>query len=193
MRCSIARSLGLLVCISVSSNCFAHGFTGSGLLHPLTGWDHALAMLAVGAWSAQLGGRAIYVVPACFVLLMLLGAILGLSGWHLLGSVEVLVALSVLLMGLAIGANRRLMLVPAGVAVGLFGCCHGLAHGAEIPKAINQATYIGGILVTTAGLHLVGAVGAVLLTEHRGGQKALQLLGFVTALAGCWLLAITIH
>jgi urease accessory protein len=189
MRSSIAGPLGLIAGMAVSSNCLAHGFAGSGLLHPLTGWDHALAMLAVGAWSAQLGGRAIYIVPACFVLLMLLGALLGLSGWHLPGSVEALVALSVLLLGLAIGANRRLALVPAGVAVGLFGCCHGLAHGTEIPKAVNQAVYIGGFLVTTAGLHLVGAVGAVLLTEQRGGQQALRRLGFLTALAGGWLLA----
>jgi urease accessory protein len=193
MRSSIAGPLGLLAGMAVSSNCHAHGFAGSGLLHPLTGWDHALAMLAVGAWSAQLGGRAIYVVPACFVLLMLLGALLGLGGWHLLGSVEALVALSVLLLGLAIGANRRLALLPAGAAVALFGCCHGFAHGAEIPQAVNQATYIGGILVTTAGLHLVGAVGAVLLTEQQSGQKTLQLLGFLTALAGGWLLNLSLH
>lgn len=62
-----------LFLLLVSQPCAGHGFSGSGLLHPLTGLDHALAMLAVGAWSAQLGGRALYIVPGCFMSMMLLG------------------------------------------------------------------------------------------------------------------------
>ena len=60
----------------------AHGFAGSGWLHPLTGIDHMCAMVAVGAWSAQIGGKAIWRVPAAFVVAMLIGGIVGFE--HLL-------------------------------------------------------------------------------------------------------------
>src|SRR5262245_64367776 len=82
----------------------AHGFAGSGWLHPLTGPDHMLAMLAVGAWSAQLGGRAIWTVPTAFVCAMAVGGMAALRGWLLPGT-EILVAVSVLGLGLAIALD----------------------------------------------------------------------------------------
>ena len=177
----------LLVGLAQRTPCAAHGYGGSGLLHPLTGLDHALAMVAVGAWSAQLGGRTIYVVPACFVLLMLLG---GVAGWAGMagGNLESLIALSVLLLGLAVAFDRRLSVLPAGVAVGIFGFCHGVAHGTEMPQAGNSTAFMAGFLVTTAGLHLVGAVAALLLLGQRRGKRILRILGALTALAGVLLL-----
>lgn len=43
-----------------------HGPAGfvTGFIHPLTGWDHLMAMLAVGLWASQLGGRARWALPA---------------------------------------------------------------------------------------------------------------------------------
>jgi urease accessory protein len=177
----------VLVGLAQSTACGAHGFGGSGLLHPLTGLDHALAMVAVGAWSAQLGRRAIYVVPACFVLLMLLGGIAGWAGMSV-ANPDGLIALSVLLLGLAIAFDRGLSVLPAGVAVGLFGFCHGFAHGTEMPKAGNSAVFIAGFLVTTAGLHLVGAVAALLLLHQSQGKRTLRILGALTAFIGVLLL-----
>ena len=177
----------VLVGVVQSTACVAHGFGGSGLLHPLTGLDHALAMVAVGAWSAQLGGRALYIVPACFMLLMLLG---GIAGWasmsmsHVDGSI----ALSVLLLGLAIAFDRRLSVLLAGAAVGLFGICHGLAHGIEMPKHGNSTVFIAGFLVTTAGLHLVGAVATLLLLNQSQGKRTLRILGALLTFAGVLLL-----
>ena len=55
----------------------AHGSTNDGFLHPITGLDHLLAMLAVGAWSALIGGRAIFIVPTAFIITMVVGAWLG--------------------------------------------------------------------------------------------------------------------
>ena len=112
----------------------AHGFAGPGWLHPLTGPDHMLAMLAVGAWSAQVGGRAIWIVPSAFVGAMSLGGALGLSGIAL-PATEMGIALSVLCLGAVIAAESRVANPLAAIAVGLFGLCHGSAHGLEMPTS----------------------------------------------------------
>ncbi|SRR6266498_481247 len=138
----------------------AHGFVGSGWLHPLTGMDHMLAMLAVGAWSAQLGKRAVFSVPAAFVAAMLLGGTLG----------------------------RRTPLLVAALGVGLFGMCHGYAHGYEIPGMESTWVYALGFLITTACLHLIGAVGGILILERPRGGRWLRFAGAMTATIGCYLL-----
>ena len=62
---------------------FAHDQVGvagglvSGLLHPTTGIDHLIAMVAVGIWGAQLGAPAIWVLPITFPLVMAVGGVLG--------------------------------------------------------------------------------------------------------------------
>ena len=45
-----------------------------GFLHPLGGLDHVLAMVAVGLYAAQLGGRSLWLLPSAFVGAMLAGA-----------------------------------------------------------------------------------------------------------------------
>ena len=54
---------------------FAHGFS-----HPLSGIDHMLAMVAVGLFAAQLGGRALWLVPTTFVSVMALAGVAGMAG-----------------------------------------------------------------------------------------------------------------
>ena len=48
------------------------------------------------------------------------------------------IALSVLLLGIAICWERKLALVFLAFAVGLFGIGHGYAHGYEMPLAQNK-------------------------------------------------------
>ena len=75
----------LALCLTIPSLAQAHvssDHTNSvlnGLSHPLLGLDHILAMLAVGLWAAQLGGRATWLVPASFVSLMIVGGVLGMT------------------------------------------------------------------------------------------------------------------
>jgi urease accessory protein len=168
--------------LAASPACQAHGFAGSGLLHPLTGYDHMLAMIAVGAWSAQLGGRALWTVPAAFALAMALGAV---AGWLQFpaGPVEAAIAASVLAMGVVLAWQRPLALPLAAAAALLFGLAHGYAHGAEMP-ARDGLGYAAGFLLTTAGLHVAGAVGAMLLLEHRSGQRRLRQAGALLAVIG---------
>lgn len=161
----------------------AHGFGGGGLLHPLTGPDHMLAMVAVGAWSAQIGGRAIWAVPAAFLAAMTIGGGVGMSGTALAWS-EIVIALSVVLLGGAVLAARPIAWPFAICAVLLFGAAHGFAHGAELPQSSNPGPYIAGFLVTTAGLHIVGVVGALLILETVKGERLLRQLGGIVALAG---------
>ncbi len=131
-------------------------------------------MLGVGAWSAQLGGKSLYVVPGCFVSMMLLGGLTGLSNavqYSPYG--EFAIALSVVMLGLAIGIDRWTSGLVAGLGVGLFGFSHGFTHGLEMNRTLVSLTYIAGFLVTTLGLHLIGAVGGLLLLENVNGRTHL--------------------
>jgi urease accessory protein len=169
----------------------AHGFVGPGWLHPLTGPDHMLAMIAVGAWSAQLGGRALYLVPTGFVCFMVVGGTLGFSGYRLPGT-ELAIAASVLLLGLAVSVTLRLGTGVAAGAVAMFGVAHGYAHGVEFHGSTGHIGYVAGFVATTAGLHIIGAVGALLLLDQQRGARYLRIAGTLTSVAGSVLIATTL-
>ncbi|KRG71754.1 hypothetical protein ABB29_02825 [Pseudoxanthomonas dokdonensis] len=164
----------------------AHSGVEAGWLHPLSGTDHLLAMIAIGAWSCQMGGRAIWLVPTAFVASMLVGGVLGFEQVELPG-VETGIVLSVLLLGLAIGFERRFSLLIASIGVGLFGVFHGYAHGYEMPVMEDKVSYTLGFLSTTALLHIVGAVGAWWLLRLKHGRIILRALGFACAACGVYL------
>lgn len=137
----------------------------SGILHPLHGLDHLAAMIAVGVWAAQLGGRARWMVPSVFVGIMTLGAVLGANGFGLPG-LEPMIAASVLALGLLIVAAVRLPAVASAGIAATFALLHGLAHGAEIPIGANTISYGAGFIATTAALHVAGiALGSVSRTR----------------------------
>lgn len=165
----------------------AHGFGGSGFLHPLTGIDHLVAMVAVGVWSAQIGGKAIWIVPSCFVIMMMIGGLFGLEQ-ILQSPIEWLIACSVLLLGAAIWWNRRLSLWIAGCGVAMFGFSHGYAHGLEIPLLIHPAIYMMGFVTTTIGLHVIGATGGLLILEEHSGQTILKWFGMIIFGVGMYLI-----
>lgn len=152
----------------------AGGFA-SGFLHPILGFDHFLAMVAVGLLSVQIGGRAIVTVPAAFVAFLAAGGGLGLAGIPL-PAVEGAIALSVLALGLAIALSLALPLAAAMLAVGFFALFHGHAHGAEIPALAEPLAYVAGFVLASAALHLAG-VGLGFLA---GRPQARALIG-----AGC--------
>ena len=181
--------IAVLMSVVLCEPSYAHGFGGTGWLHPLTGLDHMLAMVAVGAWSAQLGGRAVYTVLLAFLGAMALGATLGIVQGGLTGT-EFGIALSVLLLGIAIALERRAALWIAALGVGLFGVCHGYAHGSEMPGSEQVGSYAAGFLITTAGLHLVGVVSGLLLLESQQGKHWLGLAGVTIAVVGAYLVLV---
>ncbi|GAB4510387.1 MAG: HupE/UreJ family protein [Sulfuricaulis sp.] len=141
----------------------AHGAGFSaGLAHPFIGLDHLLAMVAVGVWAAQLGGRAIWRVPLAFMAMMALGSALALGG-VLLPAVETGIASSVLVLGLLIAVAARFPLVASMLLVSVFALFHGHAHGQELPQAASVLLYSLGFLLATGLLHATGAGLGILL------------------------------
>src|SRR3981081_3249996 len=116
------------------------GGLASGLLHPLTGIDHLIAMVAVGIWGAQLGAPAIWVLPITFPLVMAFGGVLGVLRIPL-PMPEVVIALSALVLGAAVAMRLRLPFAAAAVVVAVFAVFHGHAHGAELPSPANPLAY----------------------------------------------------
>ena len=186
------RALVAMSLAAIASSAFAHVQTGqaagllAGLLHPVSGLDHVLAMVAVGLWGAQLGAPAIWLLPVTFPIVMALGGFLGLLGVPLPG-VEVGIAASAILLGAAVMTERRLPLVAAAALVGFFAVFHGHAHGTELPPGQSGLLYSLGFVVATGCLHAVGiAIGAM----HRwpAGRIALRMAGGGVGLAGVFFL-----
>nr|WP_315393008.1 HupE/UreJ family protein [uncultured Duganella sp.] len=155
----------------------------AGLMHPLTGIDHILAMLAVGLWGAQLGGRARWLLPASFVAFLAVGGALGVGG-AALPMVEAGIVTSVLLLGLLIGFAVKLESVPAALIVGAFAVFHGYAHGTEMPAAGNAWLYAIGFVTASALLH---GAGLWLGRAVRADSGWLRSGGGAIAVAGMWL------
>jgi urease accessory protein len=158
-----------------------------GLLHPVLGPDHFLAMVSVGILSAQMGGRAIWTVPATFVAVMALGGVAGWLGLPLT-SIEAGIAFSVLALGAAIAAERRVPVVVAMAFVGTFAIFHGYAHGAEMPEVATPVTYALGFISGTAGLHLAGVVIGDISQHYATGKVVLRAAGGIIAAVGVYFL-----
>ena len=156
----------------------------SGLLHPVTGLDHVLAMVAVGIWGAQLGAPAIWVLPVTFPMVMALGGVAGLLGLGL-PAVELGIGVSALLLGLMVAFEVKPDLRVAAVLVGFFAVFHGYAHGTELPEGQSGLLYSIGFVVSTGLLHGAG-IGIGELRRLAWGPPVLRLLGAGIALAGLW-------
>ncbi|MBS0250043.1 MAG: HupE/UreJ family protein [Proteobacteria bacterium] len=165
---------------------FSHGF-----MHPLSGIDHVLAMVAVGLFAANLGGAALWLVPSAFVSTMIFGGALGYYGWPL-PMVEEGVGASVVVMGLAIAFGVRLPTIAAMALVGLFALFHGHAHGSEgMGLGVAFLPYAAGFVCATALLHIAGI--ALGLSLDRLGETPAMILkkcaGTAGAIAGVSILA----
>ena len=136
----------------------------AGFAHPLLGLDHVLAMIAVGLWASQLGGRALWLVPASFVALMAAGA--GLAFVTGLPAVELGIIGSLLVLGALVAFAARLPVALGALIVGVFAIFHGHAHGAEMPAA--SLLYGAGFIAATAMLHGLGGAAGVYLKGTAG-------------------------
>jgi urease accessory protein len=163
----------------------AHGFA-----HPLGSIDHVLVMVAVGLFAAHLGGRALWLVPLSFVATMALGGALGAAGAGL-PLAEIGIALSVVILGIAVAARLHLPTVAAMGLVGCFALFHGQAHGAELPEAASGLAYGAGFLLASGCLHALG-IGLGLAIGKAGdafGDRVLRAAGSAMAVLGVAILA----
>lgn len=199
MRSVIAGLLAATASASVWAHVGVHADGGfsTGLAHPFLGLDHLLAMVAVGIWAVQIGGRSLLILPATFVTFMAVGAALGTTG-VVLPQVEGVVALSVLALGCAVGLSGKMgsdpIFVPGRQKWGLtpiflvaaFALFHGHAHGAEMPDFSSPWQYFAGFAIATAALHAFGVAAGVMLKSH---PAILRAGGAAIGLAGGWLIA----
>ena len=168
-----------------STSGFSHGFW-----HPISGIDHVLAMVAVGMFAANLGGRALWAVPLTFVSLMAVGGALGMGHVNV-PYVEAGIGLSVVILGLVVAFQVQWPVAAAMALVAVFAIFHGHAHGEEMPMDASGAHYAAGFMIATAFLHLAGI--AIGIGIQRIGtaywHRAAQISGGAMALAGVALLA----
>lgn len=180
----------LLLCFAAAANAHSgEGVAGgflSGFMHPLSGIDHLLAMVAVGIWGATLGRPLVWALPVAFPMLMVVGGVLGIAKVPL-PYVEIGIAVSVVVLGVSIAAAWRAPLVLAVGIVAVFGVFHGYAHGTELPETAAPAAYAAGFVISTGLLHLAGiAIGLLKILPH--GAQALRVSGGLIAATGVWIL-----
>jgi urease accessory protein len=185
--------LSNLLFVSVLAHTLEGGSSAiTGFLHPLLGLDHLLAMVTVGLLSAQIGGRAIWLVPTTFVVAMAVAGFLGYVGVQL-PLVEVGITASVVVLGLALLANQKIPVGIVMVFVALFAVFHGHAHGAELPAVEGDVLYILayvlGFMTATAGLHVIGALIGYIALRNRRSTMILRVGGLIIALMGIYLVA----
>jgi len=168
----------------ISSVTHAHTYTGmigfyDGLSHPVLGFDHFLAMVSIGIISAQIGGRAIWTIPSNFVLIMIVGGLIGIyaemnqllksSALNEIGRtfifadflyslIEIGILVSVIVLGLSIAIEKKLPVGITMIFVGIFGFFHGSVHGLEMPWAANPFLFALGFATGTATLHIFGVI-----------------------------------
>ena len=173
-----------LACATASAHT-GEGHVGgflAGFMHPIGGWDHILAMVAVGIWGAFLGRPAIWALPVVFPVVMAFGGALGVMGVPL-PATETGIALSSLALGGFIAMAFRAPLWLAAVVVGAFAIFHGHAHGTELPDAANPVAYSFGFVISTGLLHLSG-IGIGELIRWRHGRTLVRIIGGGIALGG---------
>jgi urease accessory protein len=183
-----AAVTGLILAAAAATPALAH--TGlehatsfsSGFLHPLTGPDHVLAMVAVGLWAGVNGGRAVWAWPVAFVSVMLVGGALGMMGVTL-PLVEPGILASVIGLGLLVLTAARLPVAVGALLVGVFAVLHGYAHGAELPTAAAAISYSAGFALATALLHAAG-LGIAFLSARGGSRLLVRAAGVVVAACG---------
>jgi urease accessory protein len=158
----------------------------SGLVHPASGLDHLVAMVAVGLWGAQLGAPAIWALPITFPLIMALGGLLGVVGVPL-PLVEPAIGVSGIALGLLVALRVRPPLVVAALVVGAFAIFHGYAHGRELPTAANPIAYAVGFVTATGLLHLCGIVMGVAV-RWQIGAALVRACGLAICCAGAYFL-----
>ena len=155
-----------------------------GLIHPLTGMDHLVAMILVGIWSAM-NTRTWWLAPLAFAGLLLVGALTGMAGITV-AATEYLVAASLLVVGVMVALRLKLSAVTGALIIGVLAIFHGLAHGAELS---HSAMALSGMVMATAGLHLVGLGLGYLLTLSTTNRWWAGVIGSGSSLLGIGLLS----
>jgi urease accessory protein len=159
-----------------------------GFVHPVTGIDHVLAMVAVGVLAAQYGGRALWLVPMSFLAAMAIAGVVGMAGIPV-QIVEAGIGLSIVVLGLVTAFQIKPPTLVAMVVVGFFALFDGYAHGSEMPNGPAGLTFVAGFLIATALLLSVGVGLGLLLQRQTLSRRLIQAGGGAMTLVGIAVLA----
>ncbi|MBP1853555.1 urease accessory protein [Rhizobium halophytocola] len=165
------------------------GGFGSGFEHPLAGFDHLLAMLAVGLWGAQMGGRSVWILPATFPLIMCVGGIAGMFGLIPDPTIRLAIALSQIVLGGVIALRWRAPEWIAVALVAIFAVFHGYPHGQMTLRASDPAAFTVGFVVSTGVIHIAGIGIGYALGRVMDG-KLVQGLGAAIVASGLYFLTL---
>lgn len=157
-----------------------------GFIHPLSGLDHVLAMIAVGLWAAQANGRIIWLIPLIFLAIMGLGGLLGIITVPV-AFAEYGIMSSLIVLGVLLTCLKQLSLKVSIILVGLFALCHGYAHGSEMPPSNSVFSYATGFMLATLLLHLCG-IGLALLARSFESVHWIRFSGMMIACYGGFLM-----
>lgn len=145
-----------------------------GLLHPFSGLDHVIAMLAVSLWAVQRGAQFVWKIPFLFSLMLLAGAVLASTGIQL-PLLETFIALSILVLGVLISLQPTVQVLVGMLMMTGFALYHGYAHGIALPAGAINIEYLTGLWLSTALIHGVGIGGGLIL--QRFGHTVLRWSG----------------
>ncbi|MGP1396220.1 MAG: HupE/UreJ family protein [Inquilinaceae bacterium] len=179
----IAAAATLLIAAPAS----AHTGTGqaggfvSGLLHPVLGADHLIALLAFGALAGARAVRLAWPPMAVFLIAMGAGAVTAVAGLAV-PLAEPGIAVSVIVFGGLLTFGTRLPGPTLACVGAVFALAHGYAHGGEIPGGAAPVAFGAGFLLATAGLLAAGAALAVAARALR--PRALRLAGLAATVFG---------
>lgn len=191
MKKNTGFALFAVLATPLSALAHAAGQSGGGFLdglqHPVLGYDHLLAMLCVGILSIRFGSAAAFLIPSVFVLVMVAGALLGIRGVPFL-PVEVGIAISVVVLGLAMAWLTRLRFAFVLGMAAFFAVFHGYAHGIEMPESGGLISYISGFTLGTAVIHMAGVLIGYVFKINPAGRMIERIAGGMIALAGFYYL-----
>ena len=157
MKKSILSATLLIAMTSVAEAHVGRGASGfmHGFIHPFTGYDHIVAMVAVGLFAAIIGRRARYLVPSSFVAMMMAGAAWAMAGFTM-PFVEAGITASMFILGGVVLLRWQAPVALAMALCGFFAVFHGFAHGAEMPIEATGFEYGAGFVIATIILHAIG-------------------------------------
>lgn len=192
----LGKLLMATVLMLAASGAAAHSGHGessflSGLMHPLLGLDHLLAMAAIGFWSSRQNATLKRGAPVFVVGGMLLGAGIAWGGGALPG-VETGIAFTVLLTGFLVATLARLPTALGASFIAAFMVFHGAAHAAEMPAGAMLGAYLVGFLTATLGITFLGrGLGALLARSLGEGadSRVSRAMGGAVAVVGALLAA----
>lgn len=179
------KILFLFTLVSMPITSFAHAIEGNGFLaglyHPVFGLDHFLAMLAVGILSTLIGGRAIWLVPASFIIIMLISGLFGMEAWVDLSitQVETGIIFSVILLGFLVALGKKIPILFAIIFVTFFAIFHGYAHGIEVPAKANPYYFASGFVISTLVIHIAGVLIGLIAGRWKSSTTILRFSGAV--------------